>query len=198
MKKVFLCNYTTRSVEKWPMSEKYRYRMERVQGFRSVLSSRLGALNDFRMINFFTRSKFQHLTYVRVCFKYESTAIYTKPIMYSGTHIWNRLFINTWSRVLRLWMEDARQGVVLQLCVSHGLETFVKTRVNHGFHKRRGISWPTERFLGPQIYVLFFLNFEVLTAVIIESIFSWDVTPCSLVEVIDVSEERTASIFRVE
>jgi hypothetical protein len=38
-----------------------------------------------------------------------------------------------------------------------------------------------------------YVGFEVFTAVVMESIIFWDVTPCS-----DVSEEHIASILRVE
>jgi hypothetical protein len=40
--------------------------------------------------------------------------------------------------------------------------------------------------------------FEVFTAVVMKSIIFWDVTPCSLLDATDVSEEHITSIIRVE
>jgi hypothetical protein len=43
-----------------------------------------------------------------------------------------------------------------------------------------------------------FVGFGVFTAVVMESIIFWDMTPCSPLSLTDVSEELIASIFRVE
>jgi hypothetical protein len=42
------------------------------------------------------------------------------------------------------------------------------------------------------------VRFKVLTAETVKNIIIWDVAPFSLVEVTDLSEELTGSIFRVE
>jgi hypothetical protein len=42
-----------------------------------------------------------------------------------------------------------------------------------------------------------YLRFEVFGSVTLKITIFWDVTPCSLVEVTDASEERAASIFRI-
>jgi hypothetical protein len=39
--------------------------------------------------------------------------------------------------------------------------------------------------------IYYFVGFEVLTAIVMTSSITWDITPCS-------SEEHVASIFRVE
>jgi hypothetical protein len=45
---------------------------------------------------------------------------------------------------------------------------------------------------------MFRAGFEVLTAGVMRSYVFWDITPCSPLEVSNVSEENVASIFRVE
>jgi hypothetical protein len=42
------------------------------------------------------------------------------------------------------------------------------------------------------------VGFVILTAVVMKSSTSWDITPCSPLKVSDVSEEHVAPIFRVE
>jgi hypothetical protein len=42
------------------------------------------------------------------------------------------------------------------------------------------------------------LGFEALTAVVMKSSIFWDITPCTLLKSIDISEEHVAFIFRVE
>jgi hypothetical protein len=41
-------------------------------------------------------------------------------------------------------------------------------------------------------------GFEVFTPMTVKNAVFWDVTPCRFCELTDVSEERVASIFRVE
>jgi hypothetical protein len=46
--------------------------------------------------------------------------------------------------------------------------------------------------------ILVHVRSKAVTAVIMKSSIIWDVTPCNLVEVSNVSEKRTASFFREE
>jgi hypothetical protein len=54
---------------------------------------------------------------------------------------------------------------------------------------------PIHQYYGEQIKDV---GFEVLTAVVMKSSIFWDITPCSPLNVKDVSGDNVASIFRAK